>query len=102
MHKYYNDLANYFLLTDDIWLSDYFFGKCLSATSENLGSDDAMVIADSHCNLGLALERQSKHGFLLFPLLEQRATFCCLFSILLFNFVARDPTKNTLGKTSTN
>jgi len=47
VHKYYNDLANYFLLTDDIWLSDYFFGKCLSATSENLGSDDAMRTATS-------------------------------------------------------
>ncbi len=79
MHKYYNDLANYFLLTDDIWLSDYFFGKCLSATSENLGSDDAMLIADSHCNLGLALERQSKHGFLLFLSSSKGQLFAVFF-----------------------
>lgn len=55
------DLANYFLLTDDIWLSDYFFEKCLTIAKKHYSSSDVPILADAHCNLGLAYERQSKY-----------------------------------------
>ena len=53
-------MANYFLLTDDIWLSDYFFEKCLSTAQDRLSESDPELLADAHCNLGLAYERLSK------------------------------------------
>jgi hypothetical protein len=48
---------------DDQWLSDYFFSKCLDLSIQNCDPniDSAALekIAQAHCNLGLAFERQS-------------------------------------------
>lgn len=57
----YYDLANYFLLTDDNWLSDYFFQKCLNITENSQASMEPKRQAEAHCNLGLAFERQSNY-----------------------------------------
>ena len=56
----YHDLANYFLLHDDHWLSDYFFEKCLDITKNKSVNLDKIKLAEAHCNMGLAYERQSK------------------------------------------
>lgn len=61
VYKSYLDLANYFLLTDDIWLSDYFFEKCLSTAQDRLSESDPELLADAHCNLGLAYERLNSY-----------------------------------------
>jgi hypothetical protein len=52
------------LATDDSWLSDYFFKKCLLCVSNTEQQVfDPQKAAESHCNLGLAFERQSKFKF---------------------------------------
>ena len=62
----YHDLANYFLLTDDIWLSDYFFEKCLAIALNQFSTSDVKTLAEAYCNLGLAYERQSNFFELFF------------------------------------
>jgi hypothetical protein len=57
----YHNLANYFLLRDDTWLSDYFFEKCFKIASDNLNDDEKL--AEASCNLALAYERQSIISF---------------------------------------
>ena len=60
VYNCYHDLANYFLLTDDVWFSNYFYEKCLSTAQERLNQSDPQLKAEAHCNLGLAFERESK------------------------------------------
>ncbi|RNA08109.1 tetratricopeptide repeat 29 [Brachionus plicatilis] len=55
----YSDLANYFLLKDDPWLSDYFFEKCLNIVQDKSHNLDDQFLAEAHSNLGLAHERQT-------------------------------------------
>lgn len=55
-----NDLAYYFLLKDDFWLSDYFFEKCLKTVQDKSHILNEEFLAEAHSNLGLAYERQSK------------------------------------------
>ena len=64
MYTCYHDLANYFLLTDDGWLSNYFIEKSLNISLSKNSTIDARKQAEAHCNLGLANERSSKNlGF---------------------------------------
>ena len=60
INRCYNDLANYFLLSDDSWLSDYFLSKSLSISMSQEAHIDEHKLAEAHCNLGLAFERSSK------------------------------------------
>ena len=60
MYACYHDLANYFLLTDDGWLSNYFIEKSLKISLEKNSNIDPKKQAEAHCNLGLANERSSK------------------------------------------
>ena len=59
VYKNYHDIASYFLIQDDTWLSDYFYGKCLKITQSH-SNTDKMKLAEAFCNMGLACERQSK------------------------------------------
>lgn len=63
VYNCYHDLANYFLLTDDIWLSNHFYEKCLTTAEECLSQIAPEHIAEAHCNLGLSFERESKFDF---------------------------------------
>lgn len=57
----YYDLANYFLLADDTWLSDYFFEKCLNLNLNKLAKLEPQNLAEAYCNLGLAFERRNSY-----------------------------------------
>ena len=61
VYKTYNDIASYFLIHDDSWLSDYFYGKCLKITQAKgpHAETDKIKLAEAFCNMGLAYERQS-------------------------------------------
>ncbi|XP_064637606.1 tetratricopeptide repeat protein 29-like isoform X2 [Lineus longissimus] len=51
-------LARYFQLTGDKWLSDHFFDKCLQ-TSSSVQGDEGRMLAEAHCNMGLAIEESN-------------------------------------------
>ena len=53
-------LANYFLETDDLRLSDHFFNSCLETALQIHGGLGKRKEAEAHCNMGLAYERRSK------------------------------------------
>lgn len=60
----YLDLASYFLIHDDSWLSDYFYEKCLKITYVEVRDNvtvklDDIKLAEAHCNMGLSYERQT-------------------------------------------
>ncbi|XP_033098319.1 tetratricopeptide repeat protein 29-like isoform X2 [Anneissia japonica] len=55
-----NKLAEYFLSTDDLWLSDHFFASCLD-TSLNIPGDGRRK-GEAYCNMGLAFERRRDYG----------------------------------------
>lgn len=55
----YIDLAHFFLLKDDIWLSDYFFEKCLNIAKKRF--DGTVKLAEAYCDMGLAYERQNSY-----------------------------------------
>jgi hypothetical protein len=60
LYASYYDLANFFILTDDSWLSDYFFNKCLTITEQHGASNlDKQREAEAQCNLGFSYEKQS-------------------------------------------
>ena len=64
IYRHYNDVANYFLVREETWLSDYFLQKCLTiATDGKLEKADPSSLAEAHANLGLAFERLSKFSF---------------------------------------
>ena len=50
-----NQLALYFRQTGDKWLVDHFFLTCLE-TAECIDTDGGRMLADGHCNVGIALE----------------------------------------------
>ena len=65
LYTNYFDLANYFIITDDSWLSDYFFQKCLGITDgPGIFSDNRQLEpelqAEAECNIGFSFEKQSK------------------------------------------
>lgn len=70
IYRHYNDIANYFLVREETWLSDYFLQKCLNISADKPDRIDPSSLAEAHANLGLAFERLSK----------------ILFSLLLFSF----------------
>lgn len=59
VYKNNQDLASYFLLTDDSWLSDYFYERCLKIAENKSLNLDSKRMAEAHASLGLAYERQS-------------------------------------------
>ncbi len=65
LYANYFDLANYFKLTDDSWLADYFFNKCLNITESKNTTLEPQRKAETYCNLGLAFEKQSKFEIVL-------------------------------------
>ena len=59
MYRFRHDLAKYFQLTCDKWLSDHFYNSCLS-TSQLVEDDGGYLAAQGHCNVGLAQEEKGK------------------------------------------
>lgn len=58
MYHSYLELASYFLKSDDRWLSDSFYEKCL-LVAQNYPQLDPKLAAEAHLNVGLAYERRS-------------------------------------------
>ena len=65
----FHDLANYFEMSEDVWLSDYFFKKCLAIVTNGKTNWEIRKEAESHCNLGLSYEKQSLISFINFNLI---------------------------------
>ena len=61
VYKCRYNLAQYFQLTCDKWLSDHFYHSCL-ATSQLVQGDNGYLAAQGHCNVGLAQEERGKEG----------------------------------------
>ncbi|CAF4506508.1 unnamed protein product, partial [Rotaria sp. Silwood2] len=59
MYKSYIELASFFSKTDDYWLSDLFYNKCLSVTQTHSQFDPPLV-AEAYLNVGLVYERQGE------------------------------------------
>lgn len=57
MYHNYLELASYFLKSDDRWLSDSFYEKCLSV-AQTYRQLDPELAAEAHLNVGLAYERR--------------------------------------------
>lgn len=57
MYNSYLELASYFQKSDDRWLSDSFYEKCL-AVAETHPQLDPQLAAEAHLNVGLAYERR--------------------------------------------
>ena len=59
MYSIYHELASFFLLKDDSWLSDYFYEKCLAIAKDDSKGLESKCLAEADGNLGLAFERKS-------------------------------------------
>lgn len=57
------ELAKYFQTTGDKWLVDHFFNSCLTVSSQVQG-DGGKMLAQGHCNVGLAMEQNGKLIFI--------------------------------------
>ncbi|CAF4370213.1 unnamed protein product [Rotaria socialis] len=57
MYHSYLELASFFLKSDDRWLSDSFYEKCLSV-AQTYQQLDPQLAAEAHLNVGLAYERR--------------------------------------------
>lgn len=57
MYHSYLELASYFQKSDDRWLSDSFYEKCLSV-AQTYPQLDPQLAAEAHLNVGLAYERR--------------------------------------------
>jgi hypothetical protein len=57
MYKSYLELASFFLKSDDYWLSDSFYEKCL-AMAQTYPQLDPQLAARAYLNIGLAYERR--------------------------------------------
>lgn len=57
MYYNYLELAAYFQKSDDRWLSDSFYEKCLSV-AQKYPQLDPQLAAAAHLNVGLAYERR--------------------------------------------
>ncbi|XP_071951575.1 tetratricopeptide repeat protein 29-like [Antedon mediterranea] len=60
VYKARNKLAEYFLTSGDLWLSDHFFSSCLSTSVDIPG--DGRTKGEAHCNMGLAFERRRDYN----------------------------------------
>ena len=60
MYQSYLDLAEYFLKTDDRWLSDMFYEKNLQV-AQIYSQLDPKLAAEAFLNVGLACERRSSN-----------------------------------------
>ncbi|UJR09544.1 hypothetical protein I4U23_013781 [Adineta vaga] len=58
MYKSYVEVASFFLKSEDYWLSDYFYKKCLSI-ARTYSQLDSELVAQAYLNIGLSYER---HG----------------------------------------
>lgn len=59
VHEARTHLAEFFLQTGDVWLSDYFFKSALD-TSLDVRLDGRRREAEANCRMGLAYERKGK------------------------------------------
>ncbi|CAF3788688.1 unnamed protein product [Rotaria sordida] len=57
IYKNYIELASFFLKSDDHWLSDLFYKKCLSV-AQTYTQFDSKLVAEAYLNVGLVYERQ--------------------------------------------
>ena len=57
MYKNYLELASFFSKTDDYWLSDSFYDKCLVVAKTN-SQLDPQFAAEAYLHVGLAFERR--------------------------------------------
>ncbi|XP_022108504.1 tetratricopeptide repeat protein 29-like [Acanthaster planci] len=55
-----NHLAEYFLDTGDLWLSDHFFISCLEM-AQKIKGDGRRKEGEAHCNMGRAYERRKEY-----------------------------------------
>ncbi|XP_038055476.1 tetratricopeptide repeat protein 29-like [Patiria miniata] len=55
-----NLLAEYFLDTGDLWLSDHFFISCLEM-AQKIKGDGRRKEGEAHCNMGRAYERRKEY-----------------------------------------
>ena len=67
VYQCYHELAKYFQTTcgEDKWISDHFFELALEATSR-LKDSDGQLLAEAHCNVGLALKEGGEWRGLIF------------------------------------
>ncbi|CAM4876803.1 unnamed protein product [Rotaria socialis] len=72
MYHSYLELASFFLKSDDRWLSDSFYEKCLSV-AQTYQQLDPQLAAEAHLNVGLAYERRAKalHSFIRYRQLSE-------------------------------
>jgi hypothetical protein len=61
MYKNYLELASFFSKTDDYWLSDSFYEKCLLVAKSN-SQLDPQFAAEAYLNVGLAFERRGSNA----------------------------------------
>ena len=61
VYQCYHELAKYFQTTcnEDKWISDTFFDLALDATAK-LKDSDGRLMAEAHCNVGLALKENGQ------------------------------------------
>ena len=57
MYRNYLAIGAFFLKTDDYWLSDFYYNKCLSF-AQTYSQLDTELVAQAHLNIGLSYERQ--------------------------------------------
>ncbi|CAF1581125.1 unnamed protein product [Rotaria sp. Silwood1] len=57
MYEGYIELASFFLKSDDHWLSDLFYKKCLSV-AQTYSQLDSQLVAEAYLNVGLLYERK--------------------------------------------
>ncbi|XP_033632258.1 tetratricopeptide repeat protein 29-like [Asterias rubens] len=56
-----NGIAEYFLGTGDLWLSDHFFISCLEM-AQKIKGDGRKKEGEAHCNMGRAYERRKENS----------------------------------------
>jgi hypothetical protein len=57
MYKSYLEIASFFSKSDDHWLSDVFYKKCLSI-AQTYSQLDSELAAQAYLNIGLSYERK--------------------------------------------
>ncbi|CAM2723592.1 unnamed protein product [Rotaria socialis] len=57
VYKNYLELASFFFKSDDHWLSDYFYKKCLSL-AQTYSQLDSQLVAEAYRNVATVYERQ--------------------------------------------
>ncbi|CAF4199034.1 unnamed protein product, partial [Rotaria magnacalcarata] len=57
VYKNYLELASFFFKSDDHWLSDYFYKKCLSL-AQTYSQLDSQLVAEAYRNVARVYERR--------------------------------------------